>query len=101
MNVYITNVTKNIDVSIREKTLKPGRGDVFSEEASKQDGVVAFVKKGWLKIEMVKESPSDEGVMVAVVPEPSPIEADLKPVSIPVNDQPLGVTRADKKRKGG
>ena len=37
-----------MDVSIKEKTLKPGKGDVFSEEASKQEGVVAFIKKGLL-----------------------------------------------------
>ena len=70
MNVYITNDTKNIDISIRERTLKPGSGGVFSEEILKQDGVVAFVKKGWLKIEMVKESP--EGVAAGIVPEPPP-----------------------------
>jgi len=68
MNVYITNVTKNMDVSIRERTLKPGKGDVFSEEVSKQDGVVAFARKGWLKIEMVKESP--EGIAAGIVTEP-------------------------------
>lgn len=74
MNVYITNIAK-FDISIREKTLKPGGGEnsggVFSEEVSKQDGVVAFVKKGWLKIEMVKESP--EGVAAGIVPEPPPV----------------------------
>ena len=67
MNVYIENITKNIDVSIRQKILKPGSGDVFSGEVSKQDGVVAFARKGWLKIEMVKESPN--GVVAGVVPE--------------------------------
>jgi hypothetical protein len=78
MNVYITNIAK-FDISIREKTLKPGGGErsggMFPEEVLKQDGVVAFVKKGWLRVEMVKESP--DGVSVGVVSEPS---------TLPTND---------------
>lgn len=68
MSVYITNAEK-FDISIREKTLKPGSGDVFSDEIATQEGVVAFIKKGWLKCEMVKESPDAVSVEV-VKPEP-------------------------------
>lgn len=73
-NVYIKNIS-NFDISVRSKTLKPGKGDVFPEEVSKQDGVVAYQKKGWLQVEMVKESP--DGVSVGIVPEQS---SDVKTV---------------------
>ena len=76
MNVYITNVTKNMDVSIKEKTLKPGKGDVFSEEASKQEGVVAFIKKGLLKVEMIKEFP--DAVVADIVPQKPPVVNEPK-----------------------
>lgn len=57
MSVYITNVTKNVDIGIRGITLKPGCGDTFADEIAEQPGVVAYIKKGWLKSEMVKEVP--------------------------------------------
>lgn len=110
-NVFITNATTNMDISVRGKTLKPGKGDVFVEDVSKQDGVVAYVKRGFLKVEMVKESPGD-GVSVGVVPKsdvvPEPMapvpgtEPDNAPEGQPVgsgNDQPHDVSYASKKRK--
>lgn len=57
MSMYIKNVTKNIDIGIKGRTLKPGCGDVFSDEISEQSGVAVYIKKGWLKAEMVKEVP--------------------------------------------
>lgn len=93
MNVYITNIAK-FDISIKEKTLKPGSGDVFSEEVSKQDGVVAFAKKGWLKVEMVKEFP--EGVAAGVVPD----NTQTGQPSASGNDQPHDTARAGKRKKG-
>ena len=102
MNVYIENVTKNIDISIRERTLKPGSGGVFSEEVSKQDGVVAFVKRGWLKIEIVKESP--DGVATGIVPAAKTVDPtvnDNMQTGQPVvsgNGQPQS-THTSKKRK--
>lgn len=111
MNVYITNVAK-FDVSIRERTLKPGSGDVFSEEVSKQDGVVAFAKKGWLKIEMVKESPDGvaAGVVSKLPPEQPPAvrtteqsvpdNTQVEQPSVSGNDQSHDVAHAGKRKKG-
>lgn len=57
MSVYITNITKNIHIGVGHRTLKPGIGDTFSDEVAEQPGVIAYVKKGWLKSEMIKEVP--------------------------------------------
>ena len=57
MSVHIINVTKNIEIGIKGRTLKPSCGDVFSDDIAEQPGVVAYIKKGWLKAEMVKEIP--------------------------------------------
>lgn len=57
MSMYIKNITKNIDIGIRSRTLKPGCGDTFPDEVAEQPGVFAYIKKGWLKSEMVKEVP--------------------------------------------
>ena len=105
-NVFITNATTNMDISVRGKTLKPGKGDVFAEEVSKQDGVVAYVKRGFLKVEMVKESPPD-AVAVSVVPDqgaapelstaPDNTQAGQPVVS--GNDQPHDVVNASRKKK--
>ena len=58
-NVYITNITQNMDISIQGKTLKPGEGDVFSEEVSKRDGIVAFVRKSFLAVAVADDVPPD------------------------------------------
>lgn len=84
MSVRITNVTKNIDVGIRGKTLKPGCGDTFLDDIAEQPGVIAYVKKGWLKSEMIKEVPGAVSVgEVKKVPKkevknPEPVEVAPK-----------------------
>lgn len=57
MAIYITNITDNIEISVRSISLKPGKGHEFDDEIAEQPGVVAYVKKGWLKTEMVKKVP--------------------------------------------
>ena len=95
-NVYIKNIA-NFDISVRSKTLKPGMGDVFSDEVSKQDGVVAYQKKGWLEVEMVKESP--DAVSVGVVPNVKTVEADAQQDSSTPTTQPPSDNTHSRKKK--
>jgi len=49
--VTITNVTLNIDIDVQDKTLKPGKGDIFKETVTSIPGVAALIDKGWLTVQ--------------------------------------------------
>jgi len=49
--VTITNATLNIDIGVQDKTLRPGKGDIFKETVTSIPGVAALIDKGWLTVQ--------------------------------------------------